>query len=335
MLNQFRSRSNCETEAKFIQSRIHSAERYLADYCNIFSQYSRKIARLRDQGDEIAKISLNIAENENINKSMSVGLENFAVCMSQISDFEDMRVQTYDSKIVSEFAKYESICKQAKEEVKNIYIARDKEVAKKRYLDRARERNPKNRQQIIQAETELVKATAEVTKSIHNLENKTNSFEKQKLHDIKSILLDFISTEIGYHAKCLETLTKAFADIQDIDEEADLEDFQNMRGHLQTEFKKSLRLPRASQDKNIGKSSLFRSTGSLGSLGAIFSSTYKKKTPGIPNPNEKLSKSEETLDSMKHSVSESEEESETDTIENISSTSENEQSSPIARRCRK
>ncbi|XP_057666827.1 CBY1-interacting BAR domain-containing protein 1, partial [Diorhabda carinulata] len=312
-----------ETEAKFIQSRIHSAERYLADYCNIFSQYSRKIARLRDQGDEIAKISLNIAENENINKSMSVGLENFAVCMSQISDFEDMRVQTYDSKIVSEFAKYESICKQAKEEVKNIYIARDKEVAKKRYLDRARERNPKNRQQIIQAETELVKATAEVTKSIHNLENKTNSFEKQKLHDIKSILLDFISTEIGYHAKCLETLTKAFADIQDIDEEADLE-----------EFKKSLRLPRASQDKNIGKSSLFRSTGSLGSLGAIFSSTYKKKTPGIPNPKEKLSKSEETLDSMKHSVSESEEESETDTIENISSTSENEQSSPIAR-CRK
>lgn len=74
----------------------------------------------------------------------------------------------------------------------------------------------------MQAETELVKATAEVSKTIHSLEEKTNNFERQKLHDIKSILLDFITIEIGYHAKVLEIFTKAFNDIEHINEESDL-----------------------------------------------------------------------------------------------------------------
>lgn len=68
-----------------------------------------------------------------------------------------------------------------------------------------------------------MKASAEVTKSIHNIEEKTTTFEKQKLHDMKVILLKFIMIEMGYHAKSLEILTKAYNDVQSIDEEHDLE----------------------------------------------------------------------------------------------------------------
>ncbi|CAG9862837.1 unnamed protein product [Phyllotreta striolata] len=249
-----------------------------------------------------------------------MGLENFADCVSLISDYGDLRVQAVDTKVVGEFTKYEDICKQVKEEVKEIYCTRDREISKKRQLDRLRERNPRSRQQIIQAETELVKATAEVSKSIHSLEEKTNNFEKQKLHDIKSILLDFIAVEIGYHSKCLEILTRAFNDVQSINEEADLEDFQTVREHLELEFKKSLRLPETGQQKFMGKNTLFRSTGSLGSLGNIFSSNQKKRTPGIPDLN-KLSKSEETLDSIKNSATDTEE-SDEDTVQDVTISSE-------------
>lgn len=62
-----------------------------------------------------------------------------------------------------------------------------------------------------------------MSKSIHSLEEKTNNFEKQKLHDVKSILLDFIAIELGFHSKCLEILTKAYGDVQSVNEEADLE----------------------------------------------------------------------------------------------------------------
>lgn len=75
----------------------------------------------------------------------------------------------------------------------------------------------------IQAETELVKASAEFSKTLHNLEEKSTDFEKQKIHDIKSILLDFISIEMGYHARALEVLTNAYKGISSIDEEADLQ----------------------------------------------------------------------------------------------------------------
>ncbi|XP_023012346.2 CBY1 interacting BAR domain containing protein Fam92 isoform X1 [Leptinotarsa decemlineata] len=333
MLNQFRSRSNCETEAKFIQGRIHSVEKNVAEFCSTFAQYSRKAARLRDKGDEIARLVLNYAETENINKSLAVGLESFADDISIIGDYADMRVRMIDEKVVGEFAKYEDICKHAKDKVRDIYSARDKEVARRRQLDRLRERNPRNRQQIIQAETDLVKATAEVSKSIHNLEDKTNAFEKQKLHDIKSILLDFLTVEIGYHAKCLEILTKAYNDVESINEESDLEDFQKIRGKIGSEFKKSLRIPDTIHHKTVRKSSIFRSSGSLGSLGTIFSSTQNKKTPGIPNTKEKLSKSEDTLDSLKHSITESEEDD--SNTEEYGSSSDNRNSPTLVRKFRK
>lgn len=117
--------------------------------CHVFAQYSRKVARVRDKGDEIAKVALNYAETEIINRSLAVGLENFADSISTLSDYGDVRVQLIDNKVVKEFSRYEDICKHVRDEVKDIYSARDKEINRKRQLDRIRERNPRNRQQIV------------------------------------------------------------------------------------------------------------------------------------------------------------------------------------------
>lgn len=48
-------------------------------------------------------------------------------------------------------------------------------------------------------------------------------FERKKLHDMKVIFLDFISTEMGYHAKTLEILTKAYQQVDAIKEDADMQ----------------------------------------------------------------------------------------------------------------
>lgn len=69
----------------------------------------------------------------------------------------------------------------------------------------------------------MVKAKAEVSRTVHGLEEKVTQFERQKLHDVKGILLDFVAIEIGYHAKALEQLTVAFKYINAIDEDADLD----------------------------------------------------------------------------------------------------------------
>lgn len=54
------------------------------------------------------------------------------------------------------------------------------------------------------------------------------------------------------------------------------------------------------------KQSLFRATQSLGSLNTLFLSPQKGRVPGIPKAKNSKSRSEETLDSLKRSISETE-----------------------------
>lgn len=48
-------------------------------------------------------------------------------------------------------------------------------------------------------------------------------FEKKKLHDIKSVLLDFMKIEISLNAKLIELFTRGYQELMQIDEEEDLE----------------------------------------------------------------------------------------------------------------
>lgn len=87
-----------EEEAKFLQERINLTERNLASLCDVFGQYARKTARLRDKGDELAKTVLNYSNNETVNQSLATGLENFAESMSTLSDYGDARTQALEHK---------------------------------------------------------------------------------------------------------------------------------------------------------------------------------------------------------------------------------------------
>lgn len=49
------------------------------------------------------------------------------------------------------------------------------------------------------------------------------NFEKRKLKDIKTILLDFIAIEMKQHTKALEILTATYQDVDDIDEKKDFQ----------------------------------------------------------------------------------------------------------------
>lgn len=48
-------------------------------------------------------------------------------------------------------------------------------------------------------------------------------FEKKKLKDIKTVLLDFIKIELALHAKAIDIYTNAYNDMSEVDEEQDLE----------------------------------------------------------------------------------------------------------------
>ncbi|KAL0132740.1 hypothetical protein PUN28_000462 [Cardiocondyla obscurior] len=212
-----------EQEAKFVQDRITGVEKHFAELCTTFAAFTRKAARLRDKNDELAKVIQTYADSEIINRSLSAGLVNFSATLSVIGDYRDAEVQRLDAKIIVPLSQYATICKHARDDVKNTFAARDRELTRRRHLDKVRERNPRNRQMISQAESELTKASIEVSRVVKGLEEQIDSFERRKLHDLKSILLDFVTIELSFHTKALELLTKAYQDIAIIDEIKDIE----------------------------------------------------------------------------------------------------------------
>ncbi|XP_063530022.1 CBY1-interacting BAR domain-containing protein 1-A isoform X2 [Cydia strobilella] len=215
-----------EQQAKFIQDRITNVEKNFGELCVAFGDYARRTARLRDQGDELAKVLKEYANNEIVNKSLSAGLENLSITLTAIEEYRNCEVQRLEAKVIGELCQYEAICKHAREEVKHTMNVREKELARKKVLDKTRERQPFNRQQVTYAESELLKASAEMSRTAKGLSEQTEFFERRKLQQLKALLSDFMLIELNFHAKALELLTVAHQQVADINDKADLDNFR-------------------------------------------------------------------------------------------------------------
>ncbi|XP_047041788.1 CBY1-interacting BAR domain-containing protein 1 isoform X2 [Helicoverpa zea] len=215
-----------EQQAKFIQDRITNVEKNFGELCVAFGDYTRKTARLRDMGDELIKVIKDYANNEIVNKSLSSGLENLSTTLTAIEEYRNCEVQRLEAKVIGELCQYETICKHAREELKHTMNVREKELARKKVLDKARERQPFNRQQVTYAESELLKASAEMSRTAKGLSEQTEFFERRKLQQLKTLLSDFVMIEMSFHAKAVELLTVAYQQISDINDKADLENFR-------------------------------------------------------------------------------------------------------------
>ncbi|OXU27330.1 hypothetical protein TSAR_007290 [Trichomalopsis sarcophagae] len=279
-----RGSGDSEREAKFVQERIDAVEKHLAELCSVFAAYTRKAARLRDKNDEVAKTIQSYADAEDINRSMSTCLVNFANTLSVVGDYSDAQVQRLNSKVVAPLSQYQNTCKRAKENVKSTFAARDEELKRKRMLEKVREENPKNQQRISQAKSNLMKATVEVSRVVKGLEEQIDSFEKQKLHDIKTILLSFVTVQLSFHAKAVELLTKAYQDVAEIDEARDLE---------AREFRETMKATESSTKLSAVKKSGFRQAYSLMNLHNRFSPSPSSLRKG------KAHRTTESLDSSK------------------------------------
>lgn len=80
----------------------------------------------------------------------------------------------------------------------------------------------------------------EVNRTNKEIDEIICNFEKRKLNDLKTILIDFLLISLKYHTKSLEALTASYYDISNIDEKGDLLDFQKlMKSKLETQDRKT------------------------------------------------------------------------------------------------
>ncbi|XP_001861797.2 protein FAM92A-A isoform X2 [Culex quinquefasciatus] len=250
----------CEEQSKFILDRISTVEKHFGELCGAFAEFTRKLARLRDKSDELAHVTQDYSGSEKYNKSLATGLSSLSKAITLIGDFQDLEVKRLENRIVSELSQYEIVCKHCKDSVKDAIVVRDKELAKRKQLDQARARN--NRGKKTAKDAELMKSNLEVTKSLKEMEEIVSKFEKQKLLDLKNLLMDFVMIELKFHSNAIEVLSATYQDISDIDENRD---YQQFKKYLQQdELSERYFLQRIKSQSMGALSSMFAATGSSG-----------------------------------------------------------------------
>uniref|UniRef100_A0A8D1PHF9 CBY1 interacting BAR domain containing 1 n=1 Tax=Sus scrofa TaxID=9823 RepID=A0A8D1PHF9_PIG len=226
-----RSLENRDAQTKQLQDAVTNVEKHFGELCQIFAAYVRKTARLRDKADLLVNEINVYASTETPN--LKQGLKNFADEFAKLQDYRqaevlknnEQKVERLEAKVVEPLKAYGTIVKMKRDDLKATLTARNREAKQLTQLERTRQRNPSDRHVI--AETELQRATMDATRTTRHLEETIDSFEKQKIKDIKTIFSEFITIEMLFHGKALEVYTSAYQNIQKIDEEEDLKVFRN------------------------------------------------------------------------------------------------------------
>nr|XP_019549678.2 protein FAM92A-B-like isoform X1 [Aedes albopictus] len=264
----------CEEQSKFILDRISTVEKHFSELCGAFAEFTRKVARLRDKSDELAHVTQDYSSSEKYNKTLASGLSSLSKAITLIGDFQDLEVKRLENRIVSELSQYEVVCKHCKESVKDAIMARDKELAKRKQLDQARARNARGKKTAKDAE--LIKSNLEVSKSLKEMEEIVGKFERQKLIDFKSLLLDFVMIELKFHTNAVEVLSATYQDISDIDENKDYQGVHKEIKRQNRQFKKFLQQDELS-DRYFLQRIKSQSMGALSSMFAASTSGANRK----------------------------------------------------------
>ncbi|XP_041375672.1 protein FAM92A-B-like isoform X2 [Gigantopelta aegis] len=217
--------SRIESEVKFSQRRIKHVEKYFGLICDVLGSITRKNARLRDKGDMLCKHLMSYVEAETINSSSSASIRSFAEHYSAVQDYRNAEAFRLDAKVVAPLTKYDAICKEMKKQIKENMSTLAKEDKAKQKLAKATAKG--DRMLISRAQSEFEHANRHAADHHDKLESAMEKFEQQKLSDIKKILKEFVTVEMLFHSRALEYLGKCFEDITSIDEQADLDKFNN------------------------------------------------------------------------------------------------------------
>lgn len=73
------------------------------------------------------------------------------------------------------------------------------------------------------AESELLKARGEASRSSKGLDEQIDLFERKKLTSLKDALLAWTMAELHFHSKALQLFTEAYQAADKIDVESDIE----------------------------------------------------------------------------------------------------------------
>lgn len=245
-------------ELKVITERINLAERNFSTLLKDFTAFSAGLQSLQEKGMKLSR-SVDMYSDEEY-PSMKASLAGVSESIAAIQDFLGAQVDFMQAKVSPPLSLNATNVKHAREYVKELSASREKELLKRKAVEKLKIKEPKNKGKISKAEQDLQKLTVDANRSRQTLEEQMVEFERKKMEDIRTVFSNFFHGQMLFHAKALEFYTTAFQSLLSMDEEQDIEAFQN-------DLHPVLPPSRLDVVKNGSQTSLnrFSSQGSLGS----------------------------------------------------------------------
>nr|XP_021560895.1 protein FAM92B [Neomonachus schauinslandi] len=213
-----------DSQVRVMENTVTNAEKYFGQFCSLLAAYTRRTARLRDKADQLVKQLTDFANTEN--PELRATVRSFAEDLAKVQDYRQAEVERLETKVVSPLKLYGAHIKQTRAEIKKFKQVQKNEIKQLEKLEKLRQKSPLDRQPWSQAETSVQRASADASRTTHQLEEMIDTFQKQKLKDLQKIFSDFVTIEMVFHAKAVEVYSSAFQILESYDLERDLEDFR-------------------------------------------------------------------------------------------------------------
>ncbi|XP_043196165.1 protein FAM92A-like [Amphibalanus amphitrite] len=289
------SHSVSATQAKFIHSRIDTVEEHFGLMCDGFASVARKNAKCRDALDDFARTVVAFADKETLNRTMRAQVTHLADTLCGIADLQQTLVQSIEIKVVGGFAVYEESCKNAREDLDTNFKTQGREAKAGQQLELVKEKAPGDIRQLSQAESKLQRASFDVARTHAALEESIEFFEMKKLRDLRKILIGFCHSQLTFHARSLELFTRAYNTVEDIQVEADVEEFKKAlmfpTGNLQ--YRTPDMISRSLTNFTLGGG---KNSGRSASTGRMGAASSRQLGPGGPSANDLRSNRSQSLD---------------------------------------
>ncbi|XP_071039759.1 CBY1-interacting BAR domain-containing protein 1 [Parasteatoda tepidariorum] len=142
-----------ELENTFIKERISNVEKHTNSICSKFSIYNKKLASLKDSGDDLAKSLQNFISKETLNQSFKFAIHELSDTIASLQNDREAQIQYIEANAIQELKSYGPICKRTKDEFKKSYEAKLLDIKKQNQLQKLQAKDPPDLQKITHVST--------------------------------------------------------------------------------------------------------------------------------------------------------------------------------------
>ncbi|KAJ3227805.1 hypothetical protein HK099_000059 [Clydaea vesicula] len=195
-----------DEKLRFISKEIDITDKNMQRLRHSIESYVRNQTRLRSKTIKMSEVFQDFSDSEA--PALSEILSSIAEKLKEREKSREVMSNRISVMCGEPLKIYSTLCSKVKAELKIRDNAYDKQSRKKSSLDKMIINNSGDRSKINQAQLDLLSSSQVVHHSTNLLVESVERFEIQKRLDLKTCLSDFLWSEINFHAKALEGLTK-------------------------------------------------------------------------------------------------------------------------------